>query len=79
MGEDCLKVTVGEPSGVRTRRQRPLDLLGPVQLGEIDRLCHLAPHTLRAGSSRGDQPPLGALTEREERTLLDAARLRLAL
>ena len=70
MGEDRGQITVGEPAGVRARAQRALDLLAAVELGEIDRLGHLAPHTLRAGRGRSDQPPLGTLAERKERALL---------
>jgi hypothetical protein len=79
VGEDRLPVTVGEPASIRTARQRLLDLLSAVELGEIDRVCHLAPHTLRAGRSGGDQPPLGALAERKKRALLQAARPGLAV
>ena len=59
--------------------KRSLDLRGAVELGEVDRLCHLAPHPLRARRGGLDQPCLGARADREERPLLGAAGRGLAL
>jgi hypothetical protein len=44
--------------------------LVPWSLAEIDRLGHLAPHPLGAGSTGVDQPRLGAFAEREECLIL---------
>jgi hypothetical protein len=47
VGEDRREVPVAEPAGVSAPPERAVDLAAAVQLGEIDRLGHLAPHTLR--------------------------------
>ena len=41
------QIGVTEPARLRTCRKRAVDLAGAVQLGEIDRFDHLAPHPLR--------------------------------
>jgi hypothetical protein len=70
VGENRGEVTIGEPTCVRARPQRTLDLVVAVGLGEVDRFCHLAPQALRAGGRGGDQPTLGALADPTERALL---------
>jgi len=50
-----------------------------VELGETDRLGHLAPQPLRARGGGLDQPGLGAVADLQERLLLSAAGARLAL
>ena len=68
--EDRRQVAVAEAAGVRRDRERLVDGLGAVQLGERDRLGELAPQLGRAGGRGGDQPPLGARPDRKERPLV---------
>jgi len=79
VGKDRGEITVAEPPGVSAHLQRLLDLLGAVELREVDRLARLAPHTLRARSGSLDQPPLRSRADREERPLISAAGTRRAL
>src|SRR5207248_203106 len=73
VGEDRREVTIGEPACIRARPQRTVDLLVAVELGEIDRLGHLAPQALRALRGGLDQPLLRAVAERKEVPLLGAS------
>ena len=62
--EDRGQVTVAEAPGVRGDRERFLDGLGAVQLGQRGRLGELAPQLRRPGRRGGDQPPLRARPDR---------------
>src|ERR1035437_7753010 len=79
MGEHASEIAVREPARLSTRLQRPLDLLGAVNLGEVARLDRLAPDARRARGGGLDQPGLGGRSDLKERLLLGAARPRAPL
>ncbi len=79
MGEDAREIPVGEPARASARLQRPVDFLGSVQLGEVDRLGELAPQPLRPRRGGLDQPALRGRADLKERLLLGALSARPAL
>ena len=79
VSEDLREVAVSEPACLRARLERPVHLLGAVELGEVDRLDRLAANALRADRSCLDQPLLGGRADRKERPLLIRAGARPAL
>jgi hypothetical protein len=68
--ENGREVTVTEPAVARASLQCLVDRSGAVQLGEVDRLGHLA--TDPRGAFRGGslQPPLRAFADGKELSLL---------
>ena len=70
MGKDAGQVTVGEAAVAGAPGQRLIDGPGTVELGQVDRLCHLATDPLRPLGRGPLQPPLGALADRKEVPLL---------
>lgn len=72
VGEDAGEIAVLEPAGASACLQRPGDLLGTVQLGQVDRFGELAPQPLRPRGRSLDQPALGNRADLQERLLLGA-------
>ena len=79
MGEDRGEITVGEAACIGGGAQCLIDLAAAVEFGEVDGLGELAPDACCAGCRGGDQPCLGARTDRQERFLIAGAGSWLAL
>ena len=73
VGEDAGQVTVGEPAVAGAPREGVVDRPGAMELGQVDRLGHLATDPLRSLRSGVLEPPLGALPDRKEVALLARA------
>ena len=64
--EDAGQVGLGEPAMHGSVAERPVDLAGVEQLGQLDRGGHLDPHLGGTGGGCFGEPQAGSLTQGEE-------------
>jgi hypothetical protein len=72
-GDDRGQVAVREPGEAGGVAERPVDPLGAVQAGQLDRFGHLHLHAAGARGGGLDQPQPGAFSQRQELVRLGAA------
>lgn len=79
MIDDRLEIAVGKAAGLSCEAERPLDLVGADEQGELSCAADLRPDPLGARGRGEDQPALGTGPELEEGGLLRARRLGLRM